>query len=48
MAWDHVTRTKVLQAIQAYDRLGPEAVFMVHGFAARAVPPLRAAKIVVT
>jgi len=32
VAWDHVTRTDVLRAIQEYDRLGPEAFFSVHGF----------------
>jgi hypothetical protein len=31
--WDHVTRIEVLQAIQEYDRLGPEAFFAAHGFA---------------
>ena len=31
--WDHVTRTEVLNAIQEYDRLGPEAFFAAHGFA---------------
>jgi hypothetical protein len=31
--WDHVTRSDVLNAIQEYDRLGPEAFFSQHGFA---------------
>ena len=33
VAWDNVTRTDVLRAIQEYDRLGPEAFFSEHGFA---------------
>src|SRR5882762_11291153 len=33
VAWEHVTRTEVLHAIQEYDRLGPEAFFSAHGFA---------------
>jgi hypothetical protein len=33
VAWDNVTRTEVLRAIQDYDRLGPEAFFSEHGFA---------------
>jgi hypothetical protein len=33
VAWDHVTRTDVLRAIQEYDRLGPEEFFSAHGFA---------------
>src|SRR6516162_10666620 len=33
VAWDQVTRTEVLRAIQEYDRLGPEAFFAAHGFA---------------
>jgi hypothetical protein len=33
VAWDHVTRTDVLHAIQEYDRLGAEAFFSAHGFA---------------
>jgi hypothetical protein len=33
VAWDNVTRTEVLRAIQEYDRLGPEAFFSEHGFA---------------
>jgi hypothetical protein len=33
VAWDRVTRTDVLRAIQEYDRLGPEAFFSAHGFA---------------
>jgi hypothetical protein len=31
--WDRVTRDHVLQAIQEYDRLGPEQFFSEHGFA---------------
>jgi hypothetical protein len=33
VAWDPVTRTDVLRAIQEYDRLGPEGFFSVHGYA---------------
>jgi hypothetical protein len=33
VAWDHVTRSHVLRAIEAYDRLGPERFFAEHGFA---------------
>jgi hypothetical protein len=33
VAWDNVTRTDVLHAIQEYDRLGPKAFFSEHGFA---------------
>jgi hypothetical protein len=33
VAWDHVTRTDVVHAINEYDRLGPEAFFSAHGFA---------------
>jgi hypothetical protein len=33
VAWEHVTRTEVLRAIEEYDRLGPEAFFSAHGFA---------------
>jgi len=33
VAWDRVTRTEVLRAIQEYDQLGPEAFFSAHGFA---------------
>jgi hypothetical protein len=33
VAWDHVTRTDVLRAIQEYDRLGAEGFFSAHGFA---------------
>ena len=33
VAWDRVTRTEVLRAIQEYDRLGPEDFFSEHGFA---------------
>jgi hypothetical protein len=33
VAWDNVTRTDVLHAIQEYDRLGPQAFFSEHGFA---------------
>jgi hypothetical protein len=32
-AWDNVTRTDVLRAIEDYDRLGPESFFSEHGFA---------------
>ena len=32
--WAGVTRAEVLRAIQAYDRLGPEAFFSEHGFGA--------------
>ena len=33
VAWEQVTRTDVLHAIQEYDRLGPAAFFAAHGFA---------------
>ena len=33
VAWDHVTRTDVVRAIEEYDRLGPETFFSEHGFA---------------
>jgi hypothetical protein len=33
VAWDNVTRTEVVRAIEEYDRLGPEAFFATHGFA---------------
>ncbi|HXL88118.1 MAG TPA: hypothetical protein VN969_03895 [Streptosporangiaceae bacterium] len=33
IAWDQVTRSEVLRAIQDYDRLGPAAFFAEHGFA---------------
>ena len=33
VAWEQVTRTEVLRAIQEYDRLGPDAFFSKHGFA---------------
>ncbi len=33
VAWDQVTRTEVVRAIQEYDRLGPQAFFAAHGFA---------------
>jgi hypothetical protein len=33
VAWDPVTRTEVVRAIEEYDRLGPEAFFAAHGFA---------------
>jgi hypothetical protein len=33
VAWDQVTRTEVLRAVQEYDRLGPEAFFAAHSFA---------------
>ena len=31
--WDQVTRADVERAIAEYDRLGPEAFFLRHGFA---------------
>ena len=33
VAWDRVTRTNVLRAIQEYDRHGPEGFLSAHGFA---------------
>jgi hypothetical protein len=33
VAWNQVTRTEVLRAMQEYDRLGPDAFFSKHGFA---------------
>ena len=33
VAWDRVTRTNVLRAIQEYDRHGPEAFLSARGFA---------------
>ena len=33
VAWDRVTRTDVVRAMEEYDRLGPEAFFSEHGFA---------------
>ena len=33
VAWDRVTRADVLRAIKEYDRLGPAAFFVEHGFA---------------
>ena len=33
IAWDKVTHSDVLRAIQEYDRLGPERFFSAHGFA---------------
>ena len=33
VAWDSVTPDHVLQAINEYDRLGPERFFSEHGFA---------------
>jgi hypothetical protein len=33
VAWDHVSHSDVLRAIQEYDRLGPEGFFSAHGFA---------------
>jgi hypothetical protein len=33
IAWDQVSHAVVLQAIQEYDRLGPEQFFSTHGFA---------------
>ncbi len=32
VAWDHVTKSDVLNAIQEYDRLGPEPFLSEHGF----------------
>jgi hypothetical protein len=32
VAWDRVTRSDVLRAIEEYDRLGPEQFFSEHGF----------------
>lgn len=31
--WDPVTRDHVVQALQEYDRVGPEKFFSAHGFA---------------
>ncbi|WP_406054568.1 hypothetical protein [Kribbella sp. NBC_00889] len=31
--WDRVTRDEVVQAIEEYDRLGPDGFFSRHGFA---------------
>jgi hypothetical protein len=33
VAWDPVTRTDVLRAMEEYDRLGPREFFSEHGFA---------------
>ena len=33
VAWEQVTHTEVVRAIQEYDRLGPEQFFSQHGFA---------------
>ncbi len=33
VAWDPVTRTEVVRAIEEYDRLGAEAFFAAHGYA---------------
>ena len=33
VAWDRVTRTEVLRAIQEYDQLGSAGFFSAHGFA---------------
>jgi len=33
VVWDPVTRDHVVQALQEYDRLGPERFFSAHGFA---------------
>jgi len=33
IAWDQVSHADVLEAIQEYDRLGPEQFFSTHGFA---------------
>jgi hypothetical protein len=32
VTWDHVTRDDVLNAIQEYDRVGPERFYSEHGF----------------
>jgi hypothetical protein len=32
VAWEQVTRSDVLRAIQEYDRLGPDGFFAEHGF----------------
>jgi hypothetical protein len=41
VAWDRVTRSDVLHAIQEYDRLGPEGFFAAHGFAPATTYELR-------
>ena len=33
IAWDQVTDTDVVRALQEYDRLGPDRFFLEHGFA---------------
>jgi hypothetical protein len=33
IAWDKVTPTEVQRAMREYDRLGPEAFFLEHGYA---------------
>jgi hypothetical protein len=33
IAWDRVTESDVVRALQDYDRLGPERFFAEHGFA---------------
>ena len=33
VAWDQVTRTEVVRAMQEYDRLGAREFFAAHGFA---------------
>jgi hypothetical protein len=33
VAWERVTHTDVVRAIEEYDRLGPETFFAEHGFA---------------
>jgi hypothetical protein len=33
VAWDRVSRSDVLRAIQEFDRLGPERFYSEHGFA---------------
>jgi hypothetical protein len=33
IAWDNVTDSDVVRAIQEYDRLGPDGFFSAHGFA---------------
>ena len=32
VAWDHVTRDDVLNAMQEYDRVGPDRFYSEHGF----------------
>jgi hypothetical protein len=33
VAWDQVTHDHVVRALEEYDRLGPDAFFVAHGFA---------------